>query len=118
MNLFSLPSFVSRSSTHFSQLISQIGQNWAKSGLLEKHSEVSTDVRIDSTDSVLKELNQRKKYKLASLLSGYFYLESLPFQKGFRVRGQLAHLSTPLCRQGPVAREESGAQNKKVGGGE
>ena len=66
----SLPSFVSRSSTHFSQLISQIGPNWAKSGWHEEHSEVLTDVRIDWADSVLIKLNQRKKYKSALLLSG------------------------------------------------
>ena len=70
MDFFSLPSFVSRFSTHFSQLISQIGPNWAKSGWLEEHSEVDTDVRIDWPDSVLIKLNQRKKYKLALLLSG------------------------------------------------
>ena len=33
-------------------------------------SEVSTDVRIDWADSVIIKLNQRKKYKLALLLSG------------------------------------------------
>ena len=59
--------------THFSQLISQIGPNWAKSGWLEEHSEVDTDVRIDWPDSVLIKLNQRKKYKLALLLSGFSF---------------------------------------------
>ena len=71
VDFFSLPSFVSRSSAHFSQLISQIGPNWAKSGWHEEHSEVHTDVRIDWADSVLIKLNQRKKYKLALLLSGH-----------------------------------------------
>jgi len=43
VDFFSLPSFVSRSSTHFSQLISQIGPHWPKSGWHEEHSEVLTE---------------------------------------------------------------------------
>ena len=64
---FSLPPFVSRSSIHFSQLISQIVQKRSKSGLLSEHSEVFTSKHIVWTDSILIEPNQRKKYKLASL---------------------------------------------------
>ena len=47
VNFFSLPPLVSRSSPHFSQLISQIGPNWPKSWWHEEHSEVHTYVRID-----------------------------------------------------------------------
>ena len=70
VNCFSLPSLVSRSSTRISQLISQIVQKRPKSGLSIGHSEVLTAVRIDSTDSIPIEPNQRKKYKSALLLSG------------------------------------------------
>ena len=72
MEFSSLPPLVSRSSAHFSQLISQIGQNWPKSGWHEEHSEVLNEVRIDWADSLLIKLNQRKKYKLALLLSEFF----------------------------------------------
>ena len=68
VNLFSLPPFVSRSLKHFSQLISQIVQKRPKSGLHAGHSEVATSRHVVWTDSVQIEQNQRKKYKLASLL--------------------------------------------------
>ena len=48
VDFFSLPSFVSRSSSHFSQLISQIGPHWPKSGWHEEHSEVLTEMPFDS----------------------------------------------------------------------
>ena len=69
VDFFSLPPFVSRSTTHFGQLISQIVQKRPKSGLRSEHSEVSISRHVVWTDSILIEANQRKKYKLASLLS-------------------------------------------------
>jgi len=71
VDFFSLPPFVSRSSTHFSLLISQIVQKRPKSGLRAGYSEVLTGKHVVWTDSILIEPNQRKKYKLASLLSGH-----------------------------------------------
>ena len=58
VEIFDLPSFVCRSSTHFGQLISQIGQcgselisqigpHWPKSRWHEEHSEVSTEKPCD-----------------------------------------------------------------------
>jgi hypothetical protein len=41
VNFFSLPPLVSRSSTHISQLISQIGPNWTKLGWREQHSDIT-----------------------------------------------------------------------------
>jgi len=70
VNFLSLPPFVSRSSTHFSQLISQIIQKRPKSGLREGHSEVFTSRHVVWTYLIPIEPNQRKKYKLALLLSG------------------------------------------------
>jgi hypothetical protein len=77
VNFFSLPPLVSRSSTHFSQLISQIVQKRPKSGLRAGHSEVFTSRHVVWTDSIPIEPNQRKKYKLASLLSGFRLLHTL-----------------------------------------
>jgi len=70
VNFFSLPPFVSRSSTHISQLISQIIQKRPKSVLSAGHSEVATGRHVVWTDSIPIEPNQREKYKQASLLSG------------------------------------------------
>ena len=70
VNCFSLPPLVSRSSTRISQLISQIVQKRQKSGLRAGHSEVFTSRHVVWTDSIPIEPNQRKTYKLASLLSG------------------------------------------------
>ena len=94
VDYFSLPSFVSRSSTPFSQLISQIGPNWAKSGWHEEHSEVSTEVRIDWADSVLIKLNQWKKYKLALLLSGRHRSSQHPFY--FRTWSRVSNIEMVL----------------------
>ena len=52
------------------QLISQIVQKRPKSGLCARHSEVATSRHVVWTDFKPIEPNQRKKYKLASLLSG------------------------------------------------
>jgi len=70
VNFFSLPPLVSRSSTRISQLISQIVQKRPKSGLHAGHSEVAPSRHVVWIDSILIEPNQRKKFKLASSLSG------------------------------------------------
>ena len=50
--------------------LSQIVQKRQKSGLRSEHSGVFTSRHVVWTDSIPIEPNQRKKYKLASLLSG------------------------------------------------
>ena len=74
----SLKPFDRRFSAQLSQLISQIIQKRPKSELRAGHSEVITGRHVVWTVFVLIEQNQRKKYKLASLLSGcvcmYIYL--------------------------------------------
>ena len=64
MDFCSLPPFVSRSSTHFGQLISQIVQKRPKSGLRAGYSEVLTGRHVVWTDSILIEPNQRKMMSL------------------------------------------------------
>ena len=59
-----------RKATQIGQMISQIVQTWPKSGLRAGQSEVFTSRHVIRTDSILIEQKQRKKYKLASLLSG------------------------------------------------
>ena len=41
VNFFSLPPLVSRSLTHISQLVSQIGPNWTKLEWREQHSDIT-----------------------------------------------------------------------------
>jgi len=103
VDFLSLPSFVSRSSTHFSQLISQIGPNWAKSGWHEEHSEVLTEVRIDWADSVIIKLNQRKKFKLALLLGGLKSKDA-----------QFAVVKFPKCLEEPYNTYDR-STNSKIG---
>jgi len=82
LDFCSLPSFVWRSSTHISQLISQIGPNWTKLGWREQLSDITHLWRMDWDDAVLIKLNQRKKYKMASLLSEFQFKDSKVFQHG------------------------------------
>ena len=76
MDFFSLPPFVSRSSTHFSQLISQIVQKRPKSWFRTEHQQVYNPRDIIWNDSVLIEPNQRKKFKLASFIYAYTHMHT------------------------------------------
>ena len=82
---FSLPPLVSSSSTHFSQLISQIIQKRPKSGLRAGHSEVFTFRHVVWTDSIPIEPNQRKNTNWRLYFSN---------ERGFSVESSLQRISS------------------------
>ena len=65
---FSLPLLVSRSATHFSQLISQIVQKKPKSVLSTGHSEVRNEVQLERFRT--KRTEPTEKIQTGVLLSG------------------------------------------------